>query len=66
MTLFRFFATIIPMTNDTDKKIAELREKLRVATINAERAERRAIKAVRVIRNMSEAKAGLERAMNIF
>lgn len=54
------------MTNDIDKKLSELREKLRVATINAEHAERRAIKAVRVIRDMTEARKGLERALNIF
>ena len=53
-------------TIDKDKRLAELRAKLRVATINAEKAEARAVEAIRVVRNIKEAREGLERAMNIW
>ena len=68
LTKENFLCYYIPAmrNNDIDKKLIELRGKLREATIKADRAEARAIKAVRVIRNMKEAKAGLERAINIW
>lgn len=51
---------------ENKNEIIELRAKLHAATIKAEKAEARAVEAVRVIRNMNEARDGLERAVNIF
>ncbi len=46
-----------------DKTLELLRAKINAGVTRAEAAE---AKAIPVLRNMSEAKSGLERAMNIF
>ena len=46
------------------KEVAYLQAKAQKAITNAEVSEKKAVVALRVLRNMGEAKQGLERAMN--
>ena len=46
------------------KEVTYLQAKVQKAITNAEVSEKKAVVALRVLRNMGEAKQGLERAMN--